>query len=96
MDTIRKIKVRNMESRNGNLVPNQFIIYTDDGVYFQSYTTIIAFEPHEERGKVYLDERSWDCSRTTGKYRNEFLGEGIAETRRKIKEGTYVLVNWLN
>jgi hypothetical protein len=43
--------------------------------------------------EVTLDENSWDCSKTTGKYRNEFLGEGIADTRRKIKDGTYELAD---
>lgn len=93
---IKQIKVRNMESPNGNLVPNQFIIHTPDGVYFQSYNTIIAFQPYEERGKTYLDAHSWDRSVTTGKYRNQFLGEGINDTRRKIASGEYVLVDWLN
>lgn len=96
MDTIRKVKVWNMESRHGNLVPNQFIIETDNGVYFQSYQTIIAFRPKVEWGKVYLDEQNWNCSVTTGKYRNLFLGENIKETRRKIASGEYVLVDWLN
>ena len=38
-----------------------------------------------------MDKNTWDYSRTTGKYRNEFLGEGIAETRAKIKKGIYKL-----
>ena len=38
-----KVKVSNMYSTNGNLVPNQFKIYTSEGSYFQSYRTIIAF-----------------------------------------------------
>lgn len=91
-----KIKVNNMRSAKGNEVPNQFEIRTDKGVYFQSYNTVIAFVPHgktkagNER-KIVLDKNSWDYSRTTGKYRNYFLGENTAETRQKIKNGTYVL-----
>lgn len=83
-------KVRNMESRNGNQVPNQFIIETDTAIIFQSYDTIIA---KKEGGKVYLDENSWDYSNTTGKYRNLFLRESKKETERKIKNGTYILTN---
>ena len=90
-NTIKKITVSNMESRNGNLVPNQFEIRTEEGVYFQSYRTIIAFK--EYGGSIYLDEEKWDYSTTTGKYRNSFLGEGIAETRKKIKSGEYKLTN---
>jgi len=44
-------------------------------------------------GIIYLDKYSWDYSVTTGKYRNEFLGEGIAETRKKIASGEYILTN---
>jgi hypothetical protein len=34
-----------------------------------------------------FDEYYWDYSRTTSKYRNEFLGFGVAECRKGIKEG---------
>ena len=84
-------KVRNMESTKGNLVPNQFVIRTNDGVYFQSYQTIIAFVPFE--GKIELDAIMWDYSRTTGKYRNLFLRETKEETEKKIADGTYILTN---
>ncbi len=89
---MRKIKVHQMTSpRTGRPVANQFEIYTDKGVYFQSYRSIIAFKPHN--GKTQLDEYYWDFSNTTAKYRREFLGEGVDETRQKIKEGEYKLVN---
>lgn len=77
--------------RTGRPIANQFKIYTDKGVYFQSYRSIIAFKPHN--GKTQLDEYYWDFSNTTAKYRREFLGEGVDETRQKIKEGEYKLVN---
>lgn len=91
MKTIKKIHVENMESKRGNKVPNQFGIWTDDGLYFQSYNTVIAFKSND--GKTYLDTNKWDYSVTTGRYRNEFLGEGIRETRQKIKSGEYILTN---
>ena len=84
-------KVRNMYSSSGNSVPNQFIIYTSEGTYFQSYKSIIAFRDNEN--KITLDEYYWDYSRTTGKYRNEFLGEYIADTRDKIESGEYKLAD---
>jgi len=88
-----KIKVENMESpSSGNLVANQFTIWTNKYVYFQSYKTIIACIDRKT-DKVVLDRNSWDYSTTTGKYRNNFLGEGIAETRKKIKSGEYKLTN---
>jgi len=84
-------KVRNMHSSSGNSIPNQFIIYTSEGTYFQSYKSIIAFRDNEN--KITLDEYYWDYSRTTGKYRNEFLGEYIADTRDKIESGEYKLAD---
>ena len=85
------MNVTNMKSPRGNKVPNQFIIRTNDGTYFQSYQSIIALIKND--GSVVLDDYYWDYSRTTGKYRNEFLMEGIAETRQKIASGEYQLTN---
>ncbi len=86
------MKVTNMASnRTGREVANQFTIYGDNGeVYFQSYNSIIA---KRADGKVYLDERYWNYSSTTGKYRNQFLGETKRETEAKIKAGIYEIVN---
>ena len=84
------MKVENMTSARGNKVANQFIIHSEDGCYFQSYNSIIV---KIEGREVYLDEYFWDYSVTTGKYRNDFLGEGIAETRAKIKSGEYTLTD---
>ena len=86
-----KIIVSNMHSTNGNLVPNQFKIYTSKGSYFQSYRTIIAFI--DNNGKVFLDEDSWDYSRTTSKYRNLFLNKNTQEIKQLINEGEYKLKN---
>jgi hypothetical protein len=84
-------RVENMEGRNGNAVPNQFILYTEKGSYFQSYKSIIAFIPRS--GKIQLDSHYWDYSRTTGKYRNQFLNETKKETQSKIDSGQYELTN---
>jgi len=45
------------------------------------------------RSNIILDECYWDYSATTGYYRNQFLGEGIAETKKNIKSGVYTLAN---
>lgn len=86
------IQVQNMVSSNGNEVPNQFEIFTKTATYFQSYRTIIAKKRLKD-GQIYLDKNCWDYSTTTGKYRNRFLSEGIAETRKKIESGVYKLVD---
>ena len=74
------------------ITTNQFEIHTPKGVYFQSYDSIIAFKPNDKR-RIQLDSYYWDYSRPTGKYRNQFLNEGIAETRAKIESKEYLLTN---
>ena len=101
------MRVTNMQSSRGNAIPDQFIIHDavlavptfsavgnnvmiqpHTGIAFQSYKSIIAFKTS---GKVYLDFTYWDYSRTTGKYRNQFLGETKKETQAKIDSGEYIL-----
>lgn len=83
-------KVSQFEGRNG-AVKNQFEISTPEGRYFQSYDSVIIFIPNE--GKTQLDAKYWDYSVTTGKYRNQFLGEVKKETEAKIASGEYILTN---
>ena len=84
------MKVSNIQGPHGP-VKNQFLIIDDDGTrYFQSYDSIIV---RIKDGNVTLDERYWDYSTTTGKYRNIFLGESKAETARNIASGRYTLKN---
>ena len=84
------MKVQNMTSARGNKIANQFIINDKGEEYFQSYRSIIA---KKSQGKIYLDEYYWDYSVTTGKYRNDFLGEKKIDTQRKIDSGEYILTN---
>jgi hypothetical protein len=97
------MKVRNMTSANGNKIANQFIM-EDEGhgalgnftrrQTFQSYDTVIAVKtvwPDETR--IELDAEKWDYSKTTSKYRNQFLGETTKDTERKIKSGEYMLAD---
>lgn len=99
------MKVQNMRStRSNNDIPNQFII-TEEGrgalgnfrrrETFQSYTSIIATITYwnGEFRKVEVDEKYWNYSKTTSKYRSEFLGETTKETEAKIKNGEYKLIN---
>ncbi len=44
-------------------------------------------------GKIELDINYWDYSKTTGKYRNKFLGEDKTITQKKINNGIYKLKN---
>ena len=94
------MKVQNMTNRQGRAIPNQILIYdSEKGIeYFQSYQTIIAKKVHDPRlGRmIYLDRDKWDYSTTTGKYRNQFLGENKKETEKKIKNGEYILTDLNN
>lgn len=99
-------KVYSMISPKGNPVANQFYIadvpagiYTKEGAnipsgeMFQSYESIIAFK--DMTGQIWLDAKYWDYSRTTSKYRNQFLdGECKKVTQSKIDNGTYKLVHF--
>lgn len=95
------MKVSNMTSpRTGKPVANQFIVKGESGgEYFQSYNSIIVAELPNASNQwglpagTYLDETYWDYSVTTGKYRNQFLGETKAETQAKIDSGEYILTN---
>jgi len=86
-----KMKVINLESNKGNKVATQFEVKTNEGVYFQSYESIIVFIPNE--GKIQLDVKYWDYSKTTSKYRNQFLNETTNEIKGKINSGEYLLTN---
>ena len=85
------MKVYNMRSSKGNQIANQFEIYDKKGKYFQSYNSTIVFI--NNKGQVYLDKYYWDYSKTTGKYRNIFLGEDKKQTENKIKNKIYKLKN---
>jgi len=80
-----------MQSKVNQLANNQFVIESNGASYFQSYQSIIAVK--SVTGKISLDSNYWDYSKTTGKYRNQFLGENKAATEKKIKEGIYRLEN---
>jgi hypothetical protein len=96
------MKVSNMTSAKGNKIPNQFII-EDEGhgsrgnfikrQVFQSYQTVIAIKTiWQDETRIELDN-NWDYSKTTGKYRNQFLGETKKETEHKIKNGIYIVTD---
>ena len=86
------MKVKNMTSNSGNEVPNQFEIWDDAGNrFFQSYDSIIV--KIDKRGEIILDEKYWDYSRTTSKYRNDFLGMSSKEIKNGVEDGTIRLEN---
>jgi hypothetical protein len=88
------MRVENIQGKNGRAVPNQFVIHDDTATYFQSYKTIIVKQTVEDNQIVtYLDKTYHDYSRTTVKYRNQFLGETSKQVKFKIDHGAYKLVD---
>lgn len=90
--------------RTGKAVANQFIV-TEKGEgwngnfikkeVFQSYDSVIVKRVWWANGDIdtELDEKYWNYSKTTSKYRAQFLGENTKETQEKIDNGTYTLAN---
>ena len=80
-----------MRSLKGNPVPNQYIIYDNGDVIFQSYRSTIAIVSDN---KVILG-CDWDYSRTTMKYLKMFLESTIggywnkSEILNAIKNGLF-------
>jgi len=70
------------------LANNQIVMHESGKSIFQSYNSIIAIN---EMGKITLDEKYWNYSKTTAKYRNQFLNETTKETEQKLKDGIYKL-----
>ena len=85
-------KVKNIINNNGNVIPNQFIIYEDNGdITFQSYDSIICQIRDGALGydRVVVFGSDWNYSTTTIKYRNQFLMDNdlsILATTKDIKE----------
>lgn len=88
------MKISNFTNSKGNKVANQFIINDSEFTLFQSYDSVIIKTTFEDGKRVvYLDSYYWDYSKTTGKYRNLFLGENKKTTELKIKNNIYKLTN---
>lgn len=78
---------------SGNAVRNQFVIYDDNGITFQSYRTKIAVIAN---GEVSLNATMWCYSKTTSKYLYQFLRQngwrevqGKKDVERLIADGTF-------
>ena len=79
------MKVRNMTSPAGNTIPNQFVITTGEGEYFQSYQTVVAWRGND--GSIKIDRWGYQYSPTTSKYMNRFFGfKDAKEADKTIQE----------
>lgn len=66
------MKIENMTSTRGNKVPNQFKLYYNNFIAFQSYNTLISVYDCKN-DTMYTDKDFY--SNTTSKYRNLFNDE---------------------
>jgi hypothetical protein len=93
-----KTKTKNLRSRNGNFIANQFEMIQTKKNYckhiFQSYETIIAtIEYKNNSKKVLLDNNALNYSRTTSKYLYQFMLMNRQEIEKQIKENKIKLTN---
>lgn len=66
------MKIENMKSTKGNKVPNQFKLWYNNYVAFQSYEILISIYD-VKNDTMYTDKNFY--STTTSKYRNLFNNE---------------------
>nr|DAK10881.1 MAG TPA: hypothetical protein [Caudoviricetes sp.] len=66
------MKIENMKSNQGNSIPNQFKLYYNNYVAFQSYKTLISV--YDIKNDTMYTDKDFH-SRTTSKYRNLFNDE---------------------
>ena len=90
---LRNPKREAMLTSNGKPAKDQYVLtYEDGSTAFESYGTLIAHRPvNYPKQPIRLDRDAWNYSITTARYRNRFLGEATAETRKRIKNGQYEL-----
>ena len=85
------MKTSNLINKNGNAALNQFLLTDSEKNTFQSYSTTIAHEFFN--GKIILDTKALDYSKTTSKHLFIFLGMGRKIIQSKIKDGSITLDN---
>ena len=73
------------------LAPNCTIVNDGSTTTLFSYDTAIVRKFKD--GKISLDSKFWDYSKTTSKHRNLFLNESKKETEQKRSSGAYSLEN---
>jgi hypothetical protein len=86
-------KIENLTSSRGKKIVNQFIITNEEGQFFQSYESIIAFKPNDQMKPILLDCKYWNFSSTTSKYRNQFLKCENKDIKKMTKDGDIIFVN---
>jgi hypothetical protein len=75
------------------LANNQFIIRTDNEVFFQSYDKVVL--KIDIKGNVYLTH-FWNYSKTTSKFVTKVLGLSSKDIKKRLDLNVYTLVKEIN
>ena len=85
------LKIKNLESYNGNKVANQFILETSKGDLFQSYESLIALKVN---GEAFINEAYYKYSNTTTKYTVLFFNcYDAKDLHNEVKNGSITLLS---
>ena len=94
VNKMENYRVEQMINDRGNGAMNQFVIYADGKIIFQSYNSIIAIV--DKANKSIELGADWDYSVTTGKHRNIFFRDYANIPDLGTKKGIeYALKNGL-
>lgn len=82
-------KVQNLTSpRSYRDVPNQYDLIHENGIAFQSYSSLIAVRMN---GYLYLTNKH-DWSKTTSKYATSWTGFDTKERRAGLESGKFIFI----
>lgn len=92
------ISIAQLINDKKNPAANQFVVISEDAIYFQSYSSIIVKKPNND-DKIYLSP-DWDYSHTTLKHLYIFLRDytrysvySKKDVENFIKQGIFVETN---
>lgn len=94
----RFIKVIPIYGSTGREVNNQYIIHADNMLIFQSYSSIVA-EYNGDTGRIVIDNRLSNSSKTTKRYLIKYLEcfpaleDKISEIKKALKIGNYTVID---
>ena len=97
---MKNIKAFNLRTNSGASAPNQIVITystpTKEYRLFQSYGVLIVRNTLDKRTykrTCELSRNYWSYSRTTARYRNQYLGVDTKQVKKNIKNGVYCLAS---
>lgn len=86
------MSIRQLETPRGTPAQNQIVVSVKQWSIFFSYSVPIA-AINGASNWIALDADAWNASRTTARYRNQFLGFNTREARRRIQNNSIQVLN---